>query len=559
MNCFEQLEKLYFKNFKNISLNYWLILGCGLVDENILYKTFDFLNVLKDNPNSQRLDNIYQKYYDDIHSRILDFCETDLSFTNIKNMLEIVMLIDLLENAVEDGYNYINILSSIKTKYKENYFEIIKNADKANLSTDARRIKSFEKNVVYDDCVKRYLVLKKWHNILHYEFLDNLNKFITVCKKFMREGFEDSYYRFFYVIDKIVYNKFKNSFVNIKDLKYVILCELYSPIKNNFGGKAFGLAKLYANGFKIPETYVIFVNCNNFDLNVLDKNKKYAVRSSANIEDGENKSFAGMFDSFLNVSFDDLLLYIQKVKDSVNNNKVKTYLKNTNSTQPQMAVIIQEYKEPDIAGVWLGNNVKSGILEWVYGNGEKLVSGRTTPNTEIWNNKTNEPNFLKINNSYIGKTMLNAQKILYKNNKKLSDIEWCVINNELIFLQFRPVTKTVKIKSRKTKLNEIKGIACSPGIVTGKVRFVEKLEDVKNWNKDDILYVSYTSPEWIDLMIKAKGIISVWGGFLYHAGIVAREFDIPCVCGIGDKISELNGKVIELNGETGIIKLKQNL
>lgn len=492
MNCFEQLEKLYFKNFKNISLNYWLILGCGLVDENILYKTFDFLNVLKDNPNSQRLDNIYQKYYDDIHSRILDFCETDLSFTNIKNMLEIVMLIDLLENAVEDGYNYINILSSIKTKYKENYFEIIKNADKANLSTDARRIKSFEKNVVYDDCVKRYLVLKKWHNILHYEFLDNLNKFITVCKKFMREGFEDSYYRFFYVIDKIVYNKFKNSFVNIKDLKYVILCELYSPIKNNFGEKAFGLAKLYVNGFKIPETYVIFVNCNNFDLNVLDKNKKYAVRSSANIEDGGNKSFAGMFDSFLNVSFDDLPLYIQKVKDSVNNNKVKTYLKNTNSTQPQMAVIIQEYKEPDIAGVWLGNNVKSGILEWVYGNGEKLVSGRTTPNTEIWNNKTNEPNFLKINNSYIGKTMLNAQKILYKNNKKLSDIEWCVINNELIFLQFRPVTKTVKIKSRKTKLNEIKGIACSPGIVTGKVRFVEKLEDVKNWNKDDILYVSYT-------------------------------------------------------------------
>lgn len=262
---------------------------------------------------------------------------------------------------------------------------------------------------------------------------------------------------------------------------------------------------------------------------------------------------------FLNVSFDDLPLYIQKVKDSVNNNKVKTYLKNTNSTQPQMAIIIQEYKEPDIAGVWLGNNVKSGILEWVYGNGEKLVSGRTTPNTEIWNNKTNEPNFLKINNSYIGKTMLNAQKILYKNNKKLSDIEWCVINNELIFLQFRPVTKTVKIKSRKTKLNEIKGIACSPGIVTGKVRFVEKLEDVKNWNKDDILYVSYTSPEWIDPMIKAKGIISVWGGFLCHAGIVAREFDIPCVCGIGDKISELNGKVIELNGETGIIKLKQNL
>ena len=75
-------------------------------------------------------------------------------------------------------------------------------------------------------------------------------------------------------------------------------------LKDMIGGKALGLAKLRASEIRIPKTYVIpyYVEIKDNEIkNLLDENKKYAVRSSANAEDGGIHSFAGMFDSYLNV------------------------------------------------------------------------------------------------------------------------------------------------------------------------------------------------------------------------------------------------------------------
>ena len=49
-----------------------------------------------------------------------------------------------------------------------------------------------------------------------------------------------------------------------------------------------------------------------------------------------------------------------------------------------MAVVIQSFIEPEYAGVWIGKDEKSGYLEYVKGNGEKLVSGRENPKREMW-------------------------------------------------------------------------------------------------------------------------------------------------------------------------------
>ena len=55
---------------------------------------------------------------------------------------------------------------------------------------------------------------------------------------------------------------------------------------------------------------------------ILDTKKTYAIRSSANVEDGENYSFAGQFDSILDVTgIDNLLAAIQQVWDSINKAK----------------------------------------------------------------------------------------------------------------------------------------------------------------------------------------------------------------------------------------------
>ena len=81
-----------------------------------------------------------------------------------------------------------------------------------------------------------------------------------------------------------------------------------------------------------------------------------------------------------------MLENVKKVKASVNNTRLKEYIQANKLDQPHMAVVIQSFKEPQYAGVWIGNSDVSGVLEWVSGNGEKLVSGSSTPHTEIWKN-----------------------------------------------------------------------------------------------------------------------------------------------------------------------------
>ncbi|HHZ05481.1 MAG TPA: pyruvate, phosphate dikinase [Clostridiales bacterium] len=111
------------------------------------------------------------------------------------------------------------------------------------------------------------------------------------------------------------------------------------------------------------------------------------------------------------------------------------------------------------------------------------------------------------------------------------------------------------------------GLAASPGAACGKVVF--SAEDAKEWaakGEKVVLVRLETSPEDIEGMVAAEGILTVRGGMTSHAAVVARGMGTCCVSGCGDiKINEdakeftLGGKTIKegdyisLNGSTGNI------
>ncbi len=112
-----------------------------------------------------------------------------------------------------------------------------------------------------------------------------------------------------------------------------------------------------------------------------------------------------------------------------------------------------------------------------------------------------------------------------------------------------------------------KGLAASPGAAAGRVVFTA--EDAKVWAEKGekvILVRLETSPEDIEGMQVAQGILTVRGGMTSHAAVVARGMGTCCVSGCGeisvdyaDKSFTLGGKVykegdwISLNGSTGEI------
>ena len=82
---------------------------------------------------------------------------------------------------------------------------------------------------------------------------------------------------------------------------------------------------------------------------------------------------------------------------------------------------------------------------------------------------------------------------------------------------------------------------------TGKVRILENINQAEQLEDGEILVVRLADPAWIPLFGRAAGVISEVGGWLSHAAIVAREYNIPYIAGVHHAIKVLkNGQLVQL-------------
>ena len=228
--------------------------------------------------------------------------------------------------------------------------------------------------------------------------------------------------------------------------------------------------------------------------------------------------------------------------------------------------------------------------------GEDVVAGIRTPqdiNTlkEVMPNCYDE--FVRIN------------KILEEHYKDMQDMEFTIEDGKLFMLQTRNGKRTAQaalkiavdlvnegmitkeealLKVEPKQLDQLlhpnfdteslkngnviaTGLAASPGAATGKLYF--NAEDVLNaykaGEKDIVLARLETSPEDIEGMNIAHGVLTIRGGMTSHAAVVARGMGTCCVCGCGELIiDEINktlttkdrkvmheGDWISLDGSTG--------
>ena len=96
-----------------------------------------------------------------------------------------------------------------------------------------------------------------------------------------------------------------------------------------------------------------------------------------------------------------------------------------------------------------------------------------------------------------------------------------------------------------------KGLAASPGAASGQIVFTA--DDAKAWaeaGKKVVLVRLETSPEDIEGMKAAQGILTVRGGMTSHAAVVARGMGTCCVSGLSEIIMDEENKKFELGGKT---------
>lgn len=99
------------------------------------------------------------------------------------------------------------------------------------------------------------------------------------------------------------------------------------------------------------------------------------------------------------------------------------------------------------------------------------------------------------------------------------------------------------------------GTPVSPGVVEGRARVVQRMEDALV-EADDILVTMFTDPSWTPLFVSVKGLVTEVGGLMTHGAVVAREYGLPAVVGV-EKATKLirDGQRIRVNGAEGYVEV----
>ena len=228
--------------------------------------------------------------------------------------------------------------------------------------------------------------------------------------------------------------------------------------------------------------------------------------------------------------------------------------------------------------------------------GEDVVAGIRTP---LSITKLNEQN------PALYKQFINIVNKLENHYKDMQDMEFTIEEGKLFFLQTRNGKRTAQaalkiavdlvsegmlskeeaiLKVEPKQLDSLlhptfeatslkntkaiaKGLPASPGAACGKVAFTaEEAKERAEKGEKVVLVRLETSPEDIEGMIAAQGILTVRGGMTSHAAVVARGMGTCCVAGCGElkvdeekRTLEVGGKVytdkdyISIDGSTGNI------
>ena len=228
------------------------------------------------------------------------------------------------------------------------------------------------------------------------------------------------------------------------------------------GGKASQLFKI--NPDLLPYWSVITADCPDDKLEEVcweiinpKSTLRYAVRSSAVGEDGKDQSYAGIFESKLNVPITGIEHAVREVRDSANAGRAEAYLKTKRYTitapSPNVAVIVMPMVKARYSGVLFSKEPVGGsdqmLVEWEEGVGG-VVDGESNSNMIFLDKKDfygkDTTDTIKGGIQYVKplQAIWTEAKRLEKNYGKPVDIEWAITEEGRPYvLQVRPITAGV--------------------------------------------------------------------------------------------------------------------
>lgn len=221
------------------------------------------------------------------------------------------------------------------------------------------------------------------------------------------------------------------------------------------GGKAAPLARAAAAGFRVPEGIVVVPSAfargpDELRRAIEDRlgdlgDGPFAVRSSAIVEDGLGRSFAGQLETELGVPREGVIQAVARCASSAQALRAIRY---AGGQVGPVAVIVQRMVPADCAGVAFSADPRTGergvaIVEAVRGLGDRLVAGHADPESfrvdgsRCARTRSGEGSVLDEARALRVAELAFALEALFGQPQ---DVEWAFAGDELFVLQSRPIT-----------------------------------------------------------------------------------------------------------------------
>lgn len=310
-----------------------------------------------------------------------------------------------------------------------------------------------------------------------------------------------------------------------------------------------------------------------------------AVRSSATAEDTAETSFAGMNESFTNVTSEDLLERISDCWVSLFGERVVAYRAERGLTdEPAIAVVVQTMVSSDRSGVMFTSDPSRRgdvLIEAAFGLGEVVVSGSVEPDTYRVDRETVSVREIRIGHKSHRitsgssgdihesidaadgwKRVLSDEEIRDVTQVGLDiehhygvpqDIEWAYAGDRMFIVQSRPIT-TLDVDDGFDAEPILRGLGVGNRTATGRVRVLDSPKDGHRLQDGEVLVAEMTSPDWVPTMRRAAALVTDAGGSTCHAAIVSRELALPAVVGTRSATAELrDGDLVTVDAERGVV------
>ena len=235
--------------------------------------------------------------------------------------------------------------------------------------------------------------------------------------------------------------------------------------------KAKNLELLKNNGIRVPD-FIVVESEKEMDLSFSDS-ELFAVRSSASQEDQAGQSYAGQFETVLNVPREEVPEAVRRVLRSAEKETVCAYKETVSGNGADaVRVIIQNMLAPELSGVMFTANPAGILNETVItigkGLGDGVVSDRT-PVVTVFRNRDDgkmllvpDPDAPKIPEGLVGELCKKGQEIEALLGMP-ADVEFAVEKGTLWFLQARPIT-TLNKSPEKIVLDSSNIVESYPGV-----------------------------------------------------------------------------------------------